>query len=190
VERVLRAWRGPVLLDAEALNVFEGAPAELGALLAGRPALVTPHVVELGRLAGLSAPDVEARRFEVGEELARTLGAAVLLKGVPTVVTGVDGARMVSAAGTPVLAAAGSGDLLSGIAGTLLAQLEDPVAAGACAAWAHGRAAELAGAGLAVRGVTLHDVERSLSAVWSAEVGAARYPVLAELPAIEHGAHG
>jgi NAD(P)H-hydrate epimerase len=185
VERILRAWRGPVLLDADALNVFAGAASELGALLAGRSALITPHVAEFGRLAGMSIAEVESRRFEIGAALARTVNAAVLLKGVPTVISGVDGERLVSATGNPVLAAAGSGDLLSGIAGTLLAQLDDAVAAGACAAWAHGRAAELATQGRAtIRGITLKRVERALSDVWPGAAITPEYPVLAELPAV------
>ncbi|HEX6964698.1 MAG TPA: NAD(P)H-hydrate dehydratase [Gemmatimonadaceae bacterium] len=185
VERILRAWRGPVLLDADALNVFAGSAAMLGSLLAGRAALITPHVAELGRLAGVATANVESRRFEIGAELARTINAAVLLKGVPTVISGVNGERLVSATGSPVLAAAGSGDLLSGIAGTLLAQLDDAVAAGACAAWAHGRAAELASIGHAsIRGIALKRVERALSDVWPGGEPSPDYPVLAELPAI------
>lgn len=90
-----------------------------------------------------------------------------------------------SATGSPVLAAAGSGDLLSGIAGTLLAQLDDAVAAGACAAWAHGRAAELASIGhTSIRGIALKRVERALSDVWPGGEPSPDYPVLAELPAI------
>ena len=188
VERILRAWRGPVLLDADALNVFEGSAGALGELLGGRSALLTPHVAELGRLAGLSIEAVEARRFEIGAEVARTVHAAVLLKGIPTVISAVSGERMVSAAGTPVLAAAGSGDLLSGIAGTLLAQLDDPLVAGACAAWAHGRAAELAGAGRTIRGITLRHVERSLTDAWPSAGPVSAYPVLAELPAVRDSA--
>jgi NAD(P)H-hydrate epimerase len=189
VERVLRAWRGPVVLDADALNVFEGEAATLGELLDGRPALITPHVVELGRLAGCSVTDVEAARFEIGAELARTVRAAVLLKGIPTVISGTSGARLVSATGTPALAAAGSGDLLSGIAGTLLAQLGDASTAGACAAWVHGRAAELAGEGIPLRGVSLRDVERALPRAWPAHAAPPRYPVLAELPPVGEHAH-
>ena len=63
-----------------------------------------------------------------------------------------------SCAGTPVLAAGGSGDVLSGIAGTLLAQIGDARIAGACAAWVHGRAAEIAGRGH-VRGVTFANLD-------------------------------
>jgi NAD(P)H-hydrate repair Nnr-like enzyme with NAD(P)H-hydrate dehydratase domain len=200
VERLLGSWRGPVVLDADALNVFSGQANRLGKLLAGRPALLTPHVMEFARLSGLDVSEVLERRFDVGESLARATGAAVLLKGVPTVVTAPDGARLVSAAGTPALAAAGSGDLLGGIAATLLAQMDDPLVAGAAAAWVHGRAAEIAqwgrgrpgerrgrSAGSEVagaRGVTLADIERAIARVWREDVPAFTYPVLAELPAV------
>ena len=186
VERVLRAWRGPVVVDADGLNVFKGEASTLGALLAGRPALLTPHVMEFARLSGADPQQVLARRFEIGGELARVAHAAVLLKGVPTVVADANGRRLVSAAGTPALAAAGSGDLLAGIAATLLTQLGDGLDAGAAAAWVHGRAAELASAGRGPRGVTLDDVERAIGAVWPdiADTPPTRYPVLCELPAI------
>src|SRR6185437_4416363 len=108
----------------------------------GRPALLTPHAVEFSRLSGLKPPDVLANRFDVGRALASRLGASVLLKGVPTIVTSPKGERFVSAAGTPALATGGSGDVLSGIAGTLLAQTGDPLLAGAIGAHVHGRAAE------------------------------------------------
>jgi hydroxyethylthiazole kinase-like uncharacterized protein yjeF len=182
--RLLDGWRGPVLLDADALNIFRGEARSLGSLLGSRPALLTPHVAEFARLTGLEVDDVLARRFDVGSELARATGAAVLLKGVPTVITGVTGERLVSAAGTPALATAGSGDVLSGIAATLLAQLEDPLRAGACAAWVHGRAAEIAGDGRALRSVTLGDVVHALPRAWLLEEAPPRPPVLAELPAV------
>ena len=190
VERVLRAWRGPVVVDADALNVFAGDAAALGALLQGRPALLTPHPVEFSRLSGVGVSDVLAQRFEVGAALAAHTHAAVLLKGVPTVITGTDGQSFVSAAGTPALATAGSGDLLGGIAATLLAQMGDAPAAGACAAWVHGRAAELAACARpepereVARGITLVDIEHAISRVWSEPVAQPAYPVLAELSAI------
>ena len=110
-----------------------------------------------------------ANRFEIAGDVAKKLGATVLLKGVPTVITNPDGDRLVSAAGTPVLATGGSGDVLSGIAGTLLAQIGDPFRAGAAAAWIHGRAAERASAGGddVVRGLSLDDVIRELRASWT-----------------------
>ena len=184
-ERVLSLWRGPVVVDADGLNVFRGDAKKLSSLLAGRPALLTPHVAEFSRLHGASPDDVLARRFDIGVELARLTSAMVLLKGVPTIVSSATGARLVSAAGTPALAAAGSGDLLAGIAATLLSHTGDALFAGAAAAWAHGTAAELAGENGPARGVTLTDIEAMLSRVWRLPDADCGYPVLAELPAAE-----
>lgn len=200
VERLLASWRGPVVLDADALNVFAGEATALGELLADRPALLTPHVMEFARLADLDPAEVLERRFDLGVDLARTTRASVLLKGVPTIVTAPDGSRLVSAAGTPALAAAGSGDLLGGIAATLLAQLGDAQRAGAAAAWVHGRAAEIADPGRGAsgawrrrrgarsdsdaRGITLADIEEAIARVWREECIPPTYPTLAELPAV------
>jgi NAD(P)H-hydrate epimerase len=189
VERVLRAWRGPVVIDADGLNVFAGDADGLGQLLDGRPALLTPHPAEFARLAEVDIAEVLASRFDAGRALAARCRAAVLLKGLPTVVTSRDGGQFVSAAGTPALATAGSGDVLTGIAATLLAQIGDPLVAGAAAAWAHGRAAELAhgapdAARLTARGVTLDDVLSALPSAWELDTRPPRYPVLLELPAV------
>ena len=184
LERVLRVWRGPVLLDADALTLFEGQADRLAALLAGRPALLTPHVVEFGRLAGMSAGQVLANRFDVGASLAKQVGATVLLKGVPTVITAPNGERLVSATGTPALGTGGSGDVLSGIAGTLLAQTGDPLVAGALGAFAHGRAAERVPVIGGSRGISLDDIVAELRHVWQFDAEPPRYPVLAELPAV------
>lgn len=181
-ERVLQTWRGPVVVDADALNVFEGDAATLRDLIGGRPALVTPHVTEFARLAECTPDEVLENRFEIGASLARTLNCTVLLKGVPTVVTAPTGESVVSASGSPVLAAAGSGDLLAGIAATLLTQTGDAFTAGACAAVVHGRAGELANAGHAVRGVALGSVLDALPAVWGESLPPRRPPILAELP--------
>jgi NAD(P)H-hydrate epimerase len=178
---LLDVWHGPTVLDADAINHFAGDVDGLASRLGGRPALITPHASEMARLVGTSTDDVIASRFDIGVEVARALGATVLLKGVPTILFAPDGRRLVSATGTPVLAAAGSGDLLGGIALTLLAQSRDPFAAAACAAWVHGRAAEIANAGRPVRGVTLHDVLDGLALAWQTGTEASE-PVLAYLP--------
>ncbi len=188
LERVLARWRGPMLVDADALTLFEKRPRELGAALGGRSAIVTPHPVEFSRLAGVPLDRVLAERFDVGVELASTLGAAVLLKGVPTVISAPDGARFVSATGTPALATAGSGDVLSGIAGTLLAQIGDPIIAGAVGAWVHGRAAERVPSAGGVRGVALEDILEELRGSWLLDNRPLRYPLLAELPLAGSGA--
>jgi len=183
-ERVLRVWNGPVVVDADALNVFEDDTPALGKLLRGREALITPHVSECARLVGMSTEEVLASRFEVGAKLARKVGGTVLLKGVPTIVTNIDGKRLVSAAGSPVLGAAGSGDVLAGIAGTLVTQRGEAFESAAIAAWIHGRAGEIAARGGTVRGTALEDVMRALSRAWKIEQRPHRYPVLATLPRI------
>ncbi|MDQ8164732.1 MAG: NAD(P)H-hydrate dehydratase [Gemmatimonadota bacterium] len=161
---VLTKWRGPVVVDADALTAFEGNTQRLGELLAGRPAVITPHAVEAQRLAGVAAADLDAGRFEAADRLADRVKATVLLKGVPTVISnGI--LTQVVATGTPVLATGGSGDVLGGIVATLLAQTGDPLASASSAAWVHGRAAEIAGAG-AVRGVVLDDVVEALRFAW------------------------
>jgi NAD(P)H-hydrate epimerase len=184
LDRVLRRWTGPILLDADALTLFEGQAAQLGQHLRGRPAVITPHPVEFSRLAGVAVEDVLANRFEIGKSLAETLGASVLLKGLPTVVTSPNGKRFVSASGNQALATAGSGDVLSGIGGTMLAQIGDAFVAGAVAAWVHGRAAERVPGGphTGTRGIALEDIINELRDSWTFDARPTRYPVLHELP--------
>ncbi len=186
LERVLRVWRGPVLLDADAITLWAGNAPGLGKLLGGRPTLLTPHAAEFSRLSGVDLQRVLNERFEIGAELAEIVGACVLLKGVPTVISSPDGRRLVSASGTPALATGGSGDVLTGIAGTLLAQTGDPFIAGAIAAWIHGRAAERVTerSATGIRGVVLEDIVDELRDAWTLSSRPGRYPVLAELPRI------
>jgi NAD(P)H-hydrate epimerase len=183
LSRVLSVWTGPTLVDADALTLLSRRSSSIASLLGGRAALLTPHVTEFARLAGIETDAVLSSRFDVGIDWAKQFGATILLKGVPTVVFAPTGERLVSATGTPVLATGGSGDVLSGVAGTLLAQIGDPFVAGAAAAWVHGRAAEHAtsGDGGVIRGLALDDVVRQLRGSWTFDTRPSRYPVLAEL---------
>jgi NAD(P)H-hydrate epimerase len=184
-ERLLRLWRGPVVLDADALNAFAGDADALAPLLeeGGRQALLTPHPAELARLMGSDVGDVLAHRFKVPAQLAARTAATVLLKGVPTIVSAPDGESTIVAEGTPVLAIGGSGDVLGGVAATLLAQTGNASLAGALAAFAHGRAAYVVSE-RQVRGYTLDDVLAALPSVWTLDVPTPRPPVLAELPRV------
>ena len=181
VEQLLRDADVPVLLDADALNVFEGDPKSLARLLGQRSALITPHVAEFARLASVEVKTVIANRFDVGLDLARQLGAVVLLKGAPTVIFTPAGDRFVVARGTAALGTGGSGDLLDGIAGTILAQTQDATTAACCGAWLHGRAAEFCEY---VRGTTLEDVLYALPRAWNELEPSPESAVLAELPAV------
>ena len=129
-----------------------------------------------------------ANRFDVGIELATRTNATVLLKGVPTILSAPDGRRLVSGAGSPVLGTAGSGDVLAGIAGTLVTQRDEAFESAAIAAWIHGRAGEIATRGRAVRGVALDTVMSALPRAWRVSRRIPRYPVIAELPGVDRRA--
>ena len=140
------ATRLPVLIDADGLTVL-AQHREL--LPRSAPTLITPHAGELGRLLGVDPADIEARRLEYARRAADRLGVCVLLKGSTTVVAPPDGVDpvLVNTTGTPWLATAGTGDVLAGLAGALLAQGLLPPQAAIAAAYLHGLAARLAAAG-------------------------------------------
>jgi hydroxyethylthiazole kinase-like uncharacterized protein yjeF len=132
----------PVLVDADGLTVLA---AHRDLLPRAAPTLITPHAGELGRLLGADRADIEARRLHFARTAAAGLGVTVLLKGSTTVIARPDGLPvLVNATGSSWLATAGSGDVLSGLAGGLLAQGADPALAAAAAAYLHGVAARLA----------------------------------------------
>lgn len=181
IRSMLAKWRGSVVVDADALNAFDGDVDALRDVLRGRAAIITPHPGEMSRLLECDVQNVLDNRFDVGLELAQRIGATVLLKGTPTVVSTPDGRRFVVASGTAALATGGSGDALGGMVVTLLAQGCEPVVAATCGAWVHGRAAELTPG---VRGYRLMDVLNRLPQAWSLDVEPLFYPVLASLPAL------
>jgi hydroxyethylthiazole kinase-like uncharacterized protein yjeF len=141
----------PVLVDADGLTILS---QHQDLLPRNAPTLITPHAGELARLlsagktgAGTDPASVEARRLEHARRAAAELGVTVLLKGSTTVIAGPDGGLvLVNPTGTPWLATAGSGDVLSGLAGALLAQGLAPAQAGLAAAYLHGLAGRLAAA--------------------------------------------
>ena len=138
----------PVLVDADGLTVLA---AHRDLLPRQAPTLITPHAGELARLTGADRGDIEAQRLRHAREAARQLGVTVLLKGSTTVICSPPGESaqpdLVNSTGTPWLATAGTGDVLSGLAGSLLAQGLDPARAAQAAAFLHGVAARRAAAG-------------------------------------------
>ena len=135
----------PVLVDADGLTILSQHQDLLPRLA---PTLITPHAGELARLLGTDPASVEARRLEHARRAAAQLGVTVLLKGSTTVIASPDaGPVLVNPTGTPWLATAGSGDVLSGLAGALLAQGLAPAQAGLAGAYLHGLAGRLAAAG-------------------------------------------
>jgi hydroxyethylthiazole kinase-like uncharacterized protein yjeF len=131
----------PVLVDADALTLCAQEPELVRDRTA--PTLLTPHDREFARFGAEVGDD----RLGAARRLAADLGAHVLLKGDATVVAAPDGRARVNTTGTTALASAGSGDVLAGVVGALLAQGLDPLDAGSVGAHLHGRAGALAGPG-------------------------------------------
>jgi ADP-dependent NAD(P)H-hydrate dehydratase / NAD(P)H-hydrate epimerase len=142
LERVLDS-PAPIVLDADALNLV-AADLALQPVLARRRAgtLITPHPLEAARLLGVSASAVQSNRIEAARELARRYCCVALLKGSGSVIAQTDGHAMINPTGNAALATAGSGDVLAGICGALLAQSFSPWQAALAAAWLHGAAAD------------------------------------------------
>ena len=152
----------PVLLDADALTLL-GSREQAMEICRARtgPTILTPHEGEFSRLAG-TPPGVD--RLASVRALASDLSAIVLLKGPTTIVANPEGTTLFASAGTPRLATAGSGDVLSGIIGALMARGMEPLVAAGVGAHLHGRAAAR---GLA-DGLVAGDLPRLVAHVLSA----------------------
>ncbi|WP_189176346.1 NAD(P)H-hydrate dehydratase [Streptomyces lasiicapitis] len=137
----------PVLIDADGLRLVDHAAVRARTA----PTLLTPHAGEAAALLGVSRAEVEAARLDAVRELAARYGATVLLKGSTTLIAAPGGGAVrVNPTGTSWLATAGSGDVLSGLAGSLLAAGLGARDAGSVAAFLHGLAARLAAEGAPV----------------------------------------
>lgn len=132
----------PTVVDADALTALAAVGADDHRLseLLGRHAVLTPHDGEFARLTG-AAPSGD--RIAAARALSARTGSIVLLKGRATIVSAPDGTVLVSTAGDERLATAGTGDVLAGIIGALLAEGADPLRAAAAGAFIHGRAGAL-----------------------------------------------
>lgn len=160
------ALRAPMamVLDADGLNAHAGHIAELAARSA--PTVLTPHTGELARLLGIDSEEVERARLRHARAAAAQSGAVVVLKGDDTLVVAPDGRVAVSRGGSPALATAGTGDVLTGVISALLAQSLDVFGAAACGVYLHARAGrEAARRQGSAEGVIATDVIAALPAV-------------------------
>jgi ADP-dependent NAD(P)H-hydrate dehydratase / NAD(P)H-hydrate epimerase len=164
------AGRAPValVLDADGLNAHAGRLADL----AGReaPTVLTPHAGELGRLLQCDSEDVERERLAHVRIAAEQTRAVVVLKGDDTLIADAEGRVAVSQGASPALATAGTGDVLTGVVATLLAQGLDGFTAACAGVWLHARAGrEAARRQGSAEGVIASDVIAALPAVRVAE---------------------
>ena len=177
-----------VVLDADALVAFQGATEELRRLAEGRPMVLTPHPGEFRTLFPELASQRELDPWGAAAAAAERTGATVLLKGVPTVVASTGRSSLTVASGNPGLATGGSGDVVSGIIGTALAQRLEPEVAAALGAHALGRGADIAARRVSARSLRPMDVIAALPDLWREwdvlrrSPPPPRPPVLLELP--------
>ena len=141
---VAAAVEAPLLIDADGLNAHVGVLESLRERSAAT--VLTPHSGELGRLLERDRAEIDAHRLACAREAAERSGAVVLLKGDDTIVAAPGGPVAVSPGATPALATAGTGDVLSGLIGALLAKGLDPFEAAALGTLAHARAGRAAAA--------------------------------------------
>jgi len=156
----------PVVLDADGLNLLaQRLPAlEEAELPLGRW-ILTPHPAEAGRLLGCSSADVQRDRVGAAQNLARRCQAVVVLKGCGTVVADPEQRYAICPLGNPGMATAGSGDVLSGVIGAMLAQGLDCWDAACAGVVAHALAGDLAAARIGERGLIASDITQMLPAV-------------------------
>jgi hydroxyethylthiazole kinase-like uncharacterized protein yjeF len=159
----------PNVLDADALNQIAGDTA-LQDQLCQRfaPSVLTPHPLEAARLLGITASAVQADRLAAARALARLFNAFVVLKGSGSVMARPDGHVVINTTGNPGLATAGSGDILAGLCGSLLAQGWPAWEALLGAVWIHGKAADmLVDQGVGPIGLTASELAPACRAVLS-----------------------
>jgi hydroxyethylthiazole kinase-like uncharacterized protein yjeF len=151
----------PLVLDADGLNAHAGRLGELAARKA--PTVLTPHAGELGRLLELDSEQIERERLRHARAAAEQAGAIVVLKGDDTLIADADGRVAVSRGGSPALATAGTGDVLTGVVAALLAQGLDAFTAAVAGVWLHAAAGrEAARRQGAPEGVIASDVIEAL----------------------------
>jgi ADP-dependent NAD(P)H-hydrate dehydratase / NAD(P)H-hydrate epimerase len=149
----------PAVVDADALNAL--ASTTLNA--SGRLRVLTPHPGEMSRLCGCGIAAVQDDRVGTARRFASERGCVVVLKGQRTVTALPDGRVYINSTGTPAMATAGSGDILTGLIAGLLAQFpEDTTNAVLAAVWLHGRAGELGAAAVGEQSLTAMDLLKYL----------------------------
>jgi len=142
VRNFIRQITIPVVIDADALNALAGSLDTLKKARA--PIVMTPHPGEMGRLLGISSAEVQKDRINIAAAFAAKYNVTLVLKGAGTVVATPHGQVSINSTGNPGMAAGGTGDVLTGMISSLLAQGYTPGQAACLGVYLHGRAGDLA----------------------------------------------
>ncbi|UCH35234.1 MAG: NAD(P)H-hydrate dehydratase [Armatimonadota bacterium] len=142
IRDLVPAIERPLVLDADGINALSGDPSPLRQRQA--PTVCTPHPGEMGRLLGASAEEVQRDRPGVARRAAADLGCVMLLKGAKSIVADSGGEVRISPTGNPGMASGGTGDVLAGMIGGLMAQGLNAFDAASVGAFFHGLAGDLA----------------------------------------------
>ena len=142
VSRLLSGSNGRFVLDADALNAVADEPQLLR--LAKALVIITPHPAEMARLCGTTAQKVNQDRAGTAKRFAADYHVITVLKGAGTVIAAPDGRALLNTTGNSGMATGGSGDVLAGMCGALLAQGKNAFDCAAAAVYLHGRAGDLA----------------------------------------------
>lgn len=142
VQSVITNCEKPLVIDADALNCICNKPEILTNLKA--PAIITPHPGEMARLLHSTPKTVNSSRENTAIDFAKKFGVVTVLKGAGTIIASPDGEVYINHTGNSGMATGGSGDVLSGIIGSLLAQGASPINAAAAGVFLHGTIGDLA----------------------------------------------
>ena len=171
VRRIVHDIQAPLVLDADGINAFAGAPENLKMRTA--PTVVTPHPGEFARLTGLGREAVCSDPIGSAQTLSGEAGVIVVLKGAPTVVAVPCGRTYVNPSGNAGMASGGSGDVLTGILAALIGQGLDPESAAGLGVYLHGLAGDLCAERAGEAGMIASDIGATLpGAVRAIETGA------------------
>ncbi|NRA01448.1 MAG: NAD(P)H-hydrate dehydratase [Myxococcales bacterium] len=168
VQELLDGLRLPCVVDADALNAFARTPE---GLRGAGPRVLTPHPGEMARLLGCQTREVGRDRVAAARELASRTGAVVVLKGARSLVVGPDGELSVNPTGGPALATGGTGDVLAGVIGALLASGTAPFEAAAVGVYLHGMCGSQPFASAAGVGSMAGEIADRIPAAWQALAG-------------------
>lgn len=163
LRRIIRECPVPLVLDAGALEMLSGNPGVLGE--ARPPVVITPHPGEMAGLTGLSTAEVQDSRLDLARRCAMNWRCTVVLKGARTIVATPDGKACFNPTGSPSLATAGAGDLLTGLIAALIAQGLAAEKAARIGVYLHGLAGDLLPARGAAAGDLLTNFTRAFELV-------------------------